>query len=291
MGKCIYVNGEWLPRAEAHISVRDQGFLLGDGVFTTMRVTDGRLETFERHMNRLKEQCTALHITPPELGLDVLKELLFRNEAEKGVWRVKVIVSGGIHSLLERHVREPATLIAIATRELLPLRKTAILGISKDLCLRPSAQLKTLSYLDRQLLLHQAQKRDFDDLILLDQNANVLETVYSNLFWVHKQELYTPCSELPLYSGTSIELVIKAAEQLSWQCHRVRCTINEIPTDAQLFSCNSMRHLLPIISVEKQDFQRNDDVEIPLMETFQSLVLEESSDCFEQIDRPYTRLS
>ena len=48
----IYINGEFLPRDEAKISVFDSGYLVGDGIWDGMRFHNGRFVHIERHLDR-----------------------------------------------------------------------------------------------------------------------------------------------------------------------------------------------------------------------------------------------
>ena len=47
----ISVNGELFPRKEAKVSVFDSGFLLGDGVWESFRLHDGKLVFIEEHLD------------------------------------------------------------------------------------------------------------------------------------------------------------------------------------------------------------------------------------------------
>ena len=49
----VYVNGEWLPRDRAVISVFDSAFLVGDGVWEGVRLHDGVFAWLDLHLDRL----------------------------------------------------------------------------------------------------------------------------------------------------------------------------------------------------------------------------------------------
>ena len=61
-----YLNGQFVPRSSAAVSVEDRGFIFGDGVYEVWRVVNGRLFESERHMARLEYGLRELRITPPE---------------------------------------------------------------------------------------------------------------------------------------------------------------------------------------------------------------------------------
>ena len=61
----VWVNGERRADDAAHVSARDRGFTLADGVFETMRSRDGRIFRLERHLARLDRALTMLEIPAP----------------------------------------------------------------------------------------------------------------------------------------------------------------------------------------------------------------------------------
>lgn len=60
-----YLNGEYLPLAEARVSVLDRGFLFGDGVYEVVPVYGRRLFRFDEHMARLERSCEKVRIVNP----------------------------------------------------------------------------------------------------------------------------------------------------------------------------------------------------------------------------------
>jgi branched-chain amino acid aminotransferase len=56
----VYVNGSFVPRHEARVSVFDSGFVLGDGVWEGLRLVRGRLISLEAHLDRLFEGARAI---------------------------------------------------------------------------------------------------------------------------------------------------------------------------------------------------------------------------------------
>ncbi|HEU5175690.1 MAG TPA: aminotransferase class IV, partial [Gemmatimonadaceae bacterium] len=80
-----YLNGQYLPKADARLSVDDRGFVFGDGVYEVFRAVDGELFEGARHQKRLEEGLAALRITAPrEAGKDALEEIATRLLKENG---------------------------------------------------------------------------------------------------------------------------------------------------------------------------------------------------------------
>jgi D-alanine transaminase len=81
-----YLNGQYLPRSSATISVEDRGFVFGDGVYEVWRVVNGRLFETDRHLARLKYGLRELRIgTPAITQADVVTEIADNLLRESGL--------------------------------------------------------------------------------------------------------------------------------------------------------------------------------------------------------------
>ena len=56
-GRIVYVNGEFLPEADARLSIFDRGFLFGDGIYEVTSVLEGKLIDSDLHMARLERSA------------------------------------------------------------------------------------------------------------------------------------------------------------------------------------------------------------------------------------------
>ena len=65
MSRIVYVNGSYVPEAEAKVSVFDRALLFGDGVYEVTAVLDGRLVDFEPHLARLDRSLKEIALSPP----------------------------------------------------------------------------------------------------------------------------------------------------------------------------------------------------------------------------------
>jgi D-alanine transaminase len=88
MSRIVYVNGSYVPEAEAKVSVFDRGLLFGDGVYEVTAVLEGRLVDFPPHLARLDRSLKEIGLAPP-LGHDALRalheELIKRNKIGEGL--------------------------------------------------------------------------------------------------------------------------------------------------------------------------------------------------------------
>src|SRR3546814_6748488 len=81
-----YVNGRYVPHADAAVHVEDRGYQFADGVYEVVTIQGGRLVDEEGHMARLDRSLRELSIAWPmsrrALAL-VMRRLVTRNEVDR----------------------------------------------------------------------------------------------------------------------------------------------------------------------------------------------------------------
>jgi len=107
----VYFNGSIIPEEKASVPITDRGFLFGDGVFTTTLVKEGVPLHLQLHINRLMRDCAALNIVYPELNESIFQNILAKNKALKGTWRMKVLITGGNGPSLSLPLRDPGCVL------------------------------------------------------------------------------------------------------------------------------------------------------------------------------------
>ena len=93
MSRILYVNGRYLPRAQAKVAAEDRGFQFADGVYEVCEVREGHLIDERRHLARLERSLNALRIARPmslaSLSV-VLRETIRRNRVRDGIVYLQV---------------------------------------------------------------------------------------------------------------------------------------------------------------------------------------------------------
>jgi D-alanine transaminase len=88
MSRIFYVNGGYLPEAEAKVSVLDRAFLFGDAVYEVTAVLDRLLVDFAAHLSRLDRSLQEIDLAPP-LSHDDLRDLhralIEQNHIDEGI--------------------------------------------------------------------------------------------------------------------------------------------------------------------------------------------------------------
>ena len=88
MSRIAYVNGRYLPLAQACVNIEDRGYQFSDGVYEVCEVRASLLIDERRHIERLKRSLSELRIampmSPEALGV-VLREVVRRNRVRWGI--------------------------------------------------------------------------------------------------------------------------------------------------------------------------------------------------------------
>lgn len=243
----VWLNGQWLPHSQATIPIDDRGWLFGDGLFTTIKVQDGRLFLASSHLQRLHRQCQHINIIAPTIELSSLQQLVAINQATRGLWRIKIIISAAASTALSTPLRSAGTvLMTIAPASAAP--KSVALTIYPQPLHRPLSHLKSLAYLDRLMVRQYAIEQQYDDAITLCSSGNYLESSFANIFWLDSNTLYTPAPSLPLLRGICLAAVEQAAADLGCKICYVFWKGGKA-LQLPCFCCNSLWGIVPVVRI------------------------------------------
>lgn len=248
-----FVDGNFVALEKAVVPILDRGFLYGDGVFTTIKVENGAIESFSKHLVRLQKHAMELGIHFPAIEESLIYELIEKNRAHNGIWRLRLIITGGDGQGIDLKLREGRLIITLTPYD-------EILPASFRLCLfslpilTPHSHLKTLSYLARLFVMQEAKNRDFDDALVTDPEGNLLEASFSNIFWIIDKNFYTPDKTLPLLSGITLERIEEKAKSLGYNILYVKRSFSDIPLNAHIYCTGSLKGIVPVSQIEDRSF-------------------------------------
>jgi len=93
MSRIAYVNGQYLPEADAKVSIFDRGFLFADGVYEVTPIVNGRLVDYDAHIERLDRSLKELRMAWPCTAAELRamhEELVKRNALREGIIYMQV---------------------------------------------------------------------------------------------------------------------------------------------------------------------------------------------------------
>ena len=258
----VWVNGEQQAPDGLHISSRDRGLTLGDGVFETMRAYGGTVFRLDRHFARLAQSLAALEIPAParlQEWTDAALRASGRCDASIRLTVTRGIGPAGVPPPDHPH---PSTILALNPLPVFPAAiydagLTAHVASGRRNERAMTAGVKTLAYADAVVAWLEARRAGADEAILLDIEGHCSEATSSNLFiWTHSGTLLTPpvsCGALP---GVTRGAVLEIARARGMPGGERAFGLDELLAAKEAFLTSSVREVAPLVRVGAQPIGR-----------------------------------
>ena len=259
MHPVIYLNKTMVEATKARVAPVSSAMLYGRGVFTTLAVYNEPF-LWSRHWQRLASHAKKLDIdytgcTERNVG-DALHRLIAVNNVKEGRARVILLARSGRDIWKTKVPGAKKTDLLIMTGEPQKLSQTGLsLAVSpyRGNTFSPLSGIKSLNYLEHVLAWEEAQSRDFDEAVVLNERGEIVSATTANIFWVKNGTLHTPALSTGALAGITRECVIKISEK---QFTPLLEGVYEMPdlTDAdEIFLTSSSLGVAPVTTF---DFRR-----------------------------------
>ena len=218
-GVLFFLNGQFVPEKRAYISVNDRGFLLGDGLFETMRVAGGTPFRFAQHLERLARGAEFLKIicpfTPDELE-KFAGQLIGRNQMPEAILRLTLTRGPGGRGYTPNGKGRPMVVMTLhpAPSSDNSVKWSLVTSSFRIPAADPLASFKTTSKILHVMARATAAERGADEALLLNTNGEVAETAGGNLFWVHDDTICTPPAGSGALPGVTRAVVLEICRTL-----------------------------------------------------------------------------
>ena len=252
----VYLNGEFLPRSEARLSVDDRGFFFGDGVYEVTRSVDGKLFESGRHMKRLARGLRELRLEPTQ-SLDDIEalslELLGHNDITSGEGTVYLQITRGAAPRTHHFppAGTPCTVFLSAQRFTVPhdKRATGIAVITYPDIRWSRCDIKTVNLLAAVMAKQQAVDEGVFEALFVRESA-VTEGSHTNVFGVIDGELRTyPASNLIL-GGVTRDVVLELARELGLPVNETPFHIHHVRDLQECFLTGTTTDVMPVVQFD-----------------------------------------
>ena len=260
MEPIVYIDGQYLPKKDAKISVFDHGLLYGDGIFEGIRTYGGRVFKLDRHLERLYRSAGMISLEVPLGQADfrnVILEVCRRNEVQEGYIRPIVTRGAGTLGLDPRRTERP-TVIVIATT-LAPLyEEKAEQGLrlitSKWRRNPPQAlnpNIKSLNYLNNILAMLEVIEKGMDEAVMLDMDGFVSEGSADNIFIYDGSTFISPPVETNL-PGVTRETAIELIREKGWDFREEKFRMEALYSAQEAFLTGTAAEIAPVVEVDSR---------------------------------------
>nr|HET7860318.1 aminotransferase class IV [Caldimonas sp.] len=259
-GVVVYVNGEFVARDEARVSIFDSGFVLGDGVWEGLRLVQGTIVSLDAHLDRLWEGATSIALdigmTRDELT-QAVRDTLAKNAMTDGV-HVRLMVTRGVKRTVNqdpRFVIGKATIVIVAEfKTPRPESKARGLALFTS-TFRTSApdvfdlRLNSHSRLNLIQALIQAIHAGADEALMLDPRGFVASCNSTNFFVVRDRELWTSTGAYS-FKGITRRNVIDAWRAAGGVARECDFTLAQVYSADEAFVTGTLGGVTPVTKVD-----------------------------------------
>ena len=255
----VYVDGEWLPKSRASVSVYDHGLLYGDGVFEGIRAYNGVIFRFKEHLDRLYSSAKSIKLQiplSPEEMTKAVVETLKRNGLKDAYIRLVVTRGVGDLGVDPRKCRKASVFVITEYVDLtygtIMKQKgisAIISSVRRDAVDATTHEIKSLNYLNSVLAKLEAADSGADDALMLNRNGFVSEATTTNLFIVKDEEVFTPPSSAGILPGVTRKRTIKLVRELGYNMYTKELTPYDVTNADEAFLTGTLAEIVPLVKV------------------------------------------
>ena len=249
----LYLDGRIVDPGQARIDPRDRGFLLGDGLFETMRAERGRVPFLDRHLDRLEAGAATLGIPLPQPRTTLAAACLEVLHADRlmdkdAALRITLSRGPGPRGLAPPPEPAPTLLIgAAAVADTAPAR--AVISRIRRNEHSPLSRIKSLNYLDAVLALREASERGADEALLCNTAGRLACASAANLFLIRDGALLTPGLDEGVLPGITRGLILELASEVGLIAEETAIAPSALERVEEAFLTNSLIGIRPLVAV------------------------------------------
>ena len=260
----IFINGKFFNRNNAKISVFDSGFLLGDGVWSGIRLHNGILLFLKDHLQRLYDDAKAIslkiHVNKKELT-KYLIQTVKKNKMLSDV-HIRLIISRGIKST---PYQDPSFTISKPTIVIIPeykkpdeklYKKGLILKTVKTIRGPKNVQdpvLNTLSKLNCILACIEANKNNADEALMHDINGNIATNNSTHFFFIKDNKIYTSTGNYCV-KGITRKNVIDICKANKIRIYQKNFKLKDVMKADEAFVTGTFANIIPVKKINNKKF-------------------------------------
>ncbi len=255
----VYLDGTFVPKSEAKISVFDHGLLYGDGVFEGIRSYDGLIFRLSEHLIRLQESAHTLMLKLP-LDFKALTaaiiETLKRNHLRDSY--IRIVVTRGVGDLgLDPGLCKKPTIFIITDEIVLYPDSFYQSGMEivtvptvRNLTEAVNPALKSLNYLNNILAKIEAKNANVKEALMLNHQGYVAECTGDNIFMVKSGILLTPPAYLGALRGITRQAIMDLALKNDIPFQERVLTRHDLFNADEVFLTGTAAEVVPVVKID-----------------------------------------
>ncbi len=259
MAQWIYLNGDYVSKENAKVSVYDHGFLYGDGIFEGIRIYQGNIFKCKEHLHRLYDSAKSIMLEIP-LTFDEMNQVLIetvrRNELQNGY--IRLVVSRGPGDLGLDPRRSPKANVIVIVEQLSIYSeeaytnglRTVSVSTRRNIPDALNPKIKSLNYLNNILVKIQANLAGVGEAIMLNSQGYVAEGSSDNIFIVKKGIVYTPPCYCGALEGITRSAIIEICEKVGYTLKEEPFTLHDVYVADEVFFTGTAAEVIAVREVD-----------------------------------------
>ncbi len=253
-----YLNGEYLPLAEAKVSVLDRGFMFGDGIYEVVPVYGRKLFRFDEHLARLGRSLAKVRIENPhgrEQWLERCRKLIASLHEHGGATDQLVYIQVTRGVALRDHVMPIgiAPTVFMMASAMKPAsgeqRHHGVACVSARDFRWERGDIKSISLLGNVLARQMSADRDAVETILF-RDGFLTEASASNVWIVHEGALLGPPMSEHLLQGIRVDLIKELCEECGIAYNLRPIPEADVSSADELLLSSATKEILPVTTLD-----------------------------------------
>jgi D-alanine transaminase len=250
-----YLNGDYLPLAEAWVSPLDRAFLFGDAVYEVLPIYASRPFRLREHLDRLNRSLAGIRMPPPLSHADwahMCRELISRNSAAEAYLYLQVTRGaelGRNHAWPEN--LKPTLFAYVTALEPLPpaILNEGVSAVTAAETRWARRDIKSTALLANILLKKLAADAGAFETIMLE-NGELTEGSSTSVHVVKDGVIHTPPNGHHILPGTTRDVVTELAARLDLRCESRRVTEAMLRAADEIWLAFATRGVLPVTTLD-----------------------------------------
>ena len=253
----VYLNGEFVERAQARVSIDDRGFLFGDGVYEVTRIRGGRFFEGERHERRLARNLAELELTlPPGVTPASLGEIALRLYADGGLGRGEALayfqVTRGVAPRAHQFPIGTTPTVFVSVGAFSPpdaLRARGVACVTYPDIRWSRCDIKSVNLLPNVLAKQFAVTKGAYEAFFV-RDGIVTEGASTNFFAVLDGEIRTYQNSNVILPGISRDVALELAIAEGIAVREEPLRVADLPRVTEIFLTSTMNDVMPVVTLD-----------------------------------------
>jgi D-alanine transaminase len=252
----VYLNGQYLPKEEAFVSVDDRGFLFGDGIYEVTAIYGGKPFRFDRHLARINRGLSALRIEFDPSGLEEIHHRLVQDNGLDSVQvsYVYTQITRGVAKRTHKFPPDPPppTVYLFSGEYQRPPREAWERGY-RSVTVHDQRwarrDLKTIQLLANVFGAQAAVDQGVDEIVFVNEGM-AIEGSHNNFFMVFGKTLATHPLSNQILPGITREVVFDLAARLGYEVQERPVPVAEMFQADEAFHSGTLSEVKPCVEVD-----------------------------------------